>query len=143
MASKNSTPNKFAKNYHSRTTSLFFSGCSTVDEMPYSERIRFDFEKAKLRHQKCVERAKTINGNELVLNECVKLLLEFSISAGEWYSVDRSAFLGENLDKTREIGVAIYQIGGIKAMISICQMIPEIDRRELDYAWDGVGIWKS
>jgi len=52
---------------------------------------------------------------------------------------NRAVFLTENRDRTKEIGQALYDLGGHQAMILAWKQVP--DRFELSHAWDGVGDW--
>lgn len=51
----------------------------------------------------------------------------------------RAVFLNENRNRTKEIGQALYTLGGHQAMLLAWEQVP--DRFELSYAWDGVGDW--
>ena len=68
-------------------------------------------------------------------------LLEFSLNAGSRHSVDRVVYLGQHLAEVITIGEALNEIGGYDLMQAVASEIPQIDQRELDYAWDGIGEW--
>jgi|APSaa5957512535_1039671.scaffolds.fasta_scaffold215431_1 hypothetical protein len=45
--------------------------------------------------------------------------------------------------RVRTIGKCLYRMGGVELMRSIESWISDSgDKRELDYAWDGIGEWR-
>lgn len=69
-------------------------------------------------------------------------LLKFSINdrtRGE----DRSPYYGQNFERVREIGEKLNLLGGFELMRLACNLVPIYDRRNLDYAWNGIGDWKA
>ena len=75
--------------------------------------------------------------------EChARSLLRMSIHLDPLNS-DSSAFLGETKPDVQRIGRDLNDWGGTALMFAIAEIIPKGFQRELDYAWDGIGGWKS
>jgi hypothetical protein len=71
---------------------------------------------------------------------------------------DRCVFLGDNLERSRAIGTALYNTAkanpndGIGdddledfafiVMVTVSNYFPD-DVSELNYAWDGIGLWQA
>ena len=54
---------------------------------------------------------------------------------------NRSPFLKKNRARTKELGEALWKIGGLPSMHRALSQIPKYDQAELTCAWDSVGDW--
>lgn len=55
----------------------------------------------------------------------------------------RSVYLSDNLERTQEIGRMLDSKFGFMGMAIACSKVPELDQRELDVAWNGIGQWQG
>lgn len=79
----------------------------------------------------------TINREVLTLLEELKAMSINCKIEGE----NRAVYLGANKPRAREIGERLNEISGFGLMNWVALQVPAHDRRELDYAWDGIGDW--
>ena len=79
-----------------------------------------------------------------IFNSICKTLAKFVLQdPNHSLSAERSPFLKENKEVTREVGVTLNSVGGCSLMVQAAKMIvPPCDRRELEVVWDGIGKWK-
>ncbi len=52
---------------------------------------------------------------------------------------NRSPFSKSNRARTRELGLQLWELGGLQLMQEAWSKIPRYDQRELECAWDGIG----
>ena len=84
------------------------------------------------------QRAESLESWEAILKE----LLEMSVNDVRDESV-RSPYLEENLDRVRQLGRQLLEIGGEALMYRVAESVPPDDIRELEMAWDGIGMWQG
>lgn len=84
--------------------------------------------------------AAIVHGSQIIQH--VKSLLSMSLKS-DWTCRDRTPFLGDTREQVRRIGQDLNQWGGFELMQAICSKIPSYDQKELDWAWHGIGEWKS
>jgi hypothetical protein len=77
---------------------------------------------------------------EKLLNELLKMS---EICPQNIYSSNRKVYLGKNKKRVREIGERLNEIGRLHLMILVARQIPNHDRRQLEFAWSGIGEWMS
>jgi hypothetical protein len=73
-------------------------------------------------------------------------LREISFSNNQPDNEDRDCYMGEYRNEVYGIGEILNQCGGFALMQQVAMSVPvkfEYDRHELNYAWDGVGDWRS
>lgn len=56
---------------------------------------------------------------------------------------NRSPFLKNNRARTRELGLQLWELGGIRLMQKALGKVPGYDQRGLEIAWDSIGYWRS
>lgn len=76
---------------------------------------------------------------DLLINKLVRLSTNCPTSIDD---ENRTVFLGQEKNVTREIGQRLHEIGGHELMIYAYKQVLEYDQLELSHAWDGVGLWK-
>ena len=54
---------------------------------------------------------------------------------------NRSPFLENNRERTKELGERLWEIGKLPLMQKALSQMPKYDQHELDCCWDGVGDW--
>lgn len=55
---------------------------------------------------------------------------------------NRSPFLENNHERTKELGERLWEIGKLPSMQKALLQMPKYDQHELDCIWDGIGDWR-
>lgn len=88
----------------------------------------------------------TLETKRLAIKRLLKFLIELTNKWEDNDAVPFSPFYDTNnnaLPEVRSVGKTLEEMGGQDLMLKVCKEIPRRHRRELEFAWVGIGSWQA